>query len=664
MIQCNSDTLNKIAKSVRILSMDGVQKANSGHPGLPLGCAEIGSLLYASIMNYYPQEPQWINRDRFVLSAGHGSMLLYSLLHLSGFDVSLDDLKKFRQLGSKTAGHPEYTFIPGIETTTGPLGQGIANGVGMAMAAAHFASVFNTSAEKIIDHYVYILAGDGCMMEGVASEASSLAGHLKLENLVLFYDSNEITIEGNTSLAFTEDVAARYKAYGWHVQQVDAYDLDGIAKAVETAKQIKGQPSLIVLKSVIAKGAGKMEGSHDAHGAPLGAEIIREAKKNMGVDPDKDFYIFPEASEFFKSMMQEREQAFKGWQIKFESWRKNNPDKAELWDSYFSVPDLSHCQFPAYEVGSKVATRAAGGQVLNAVAKVYPSLMGGSADLAPSNKTDLKGEKSFSAKDYSGRNFHFGVREHAMGAICNGMSLFGGIRPYCSTFLIFSDYYRPAIRLASLMKQPVINILTHDSIFVGEDGPTHQPIEQISSLRMIPGVTVLRPADAQETVEAWKIIVNHTNGPVCLMLTRQNLEVFPKKHPDWEDDIKKGAYIVVDSQGEPDLVVVATGSEVNLAREAMKSFEGKKIRLVSMISRELFMKAGSAFVEKILPKNAAKIAVEAGISYGWGDLVGNGNRVLGIDRFGESGPAEEVAEHLGLTSENLVKMIEKALKNS
>ncbi|MBN2553714.1 MAG: transketolase [Spirochaetales bacterium] len=652
--------IQSAATAVRILAMDAVQKAKSGHPGLPMGCAELGVLLYGEILKHNPQDWRWIDRDRFVLSAGHGSMLLYSLLHLCGYPLRMEDIKNFRQLGSKTPGHPEYGQTVGVETTTGPLGQGMANAVGMAIAERMLGAAFNTD-KKVIDHYTYVLAGDGDMMEGISAEASSLAGHLGLGKLIVFYDSNRITIEGSTDLAFSEDVRKRYEAYGWQTLEGDAYDVEGILGLVESARRETGRPSLILLHSTIAKGSPNKAGSHETHGAPLGEEEIAAAKKALGA-PAEPFDIPEAAKAYFRSRQKDWQQAYGSWQDLFEAWSRENPDKRKAWDRQFAPVDLSGATFPQFEQGAVMATRKASGAVLNSIAAALPQLVGGSADLAPSNNTLLKGFGSFQAGSPEGRNLHFGIREHAMGAIVNGMSLHGGLRPYCATFLVFSDYMRPAIRLAALMGLPVIYVFTHDSVFVGEDGPTHEPVEHLAALRAIPNLLVLRPADAQETAQAWRMALQRGVGPTALALSRQNLTVFAK--PDeWNELWANGAYAASDSKGDPALVLVATGSEVNLALEVKAALgrAGDSVRVVSMPSRELFLKAPEKYRKKLIPDSASRVLLEAGVSLGWSDVVGPQAVMVTIDRFGESAPAARIAEHFGYTVAAVKERVEKLL---
>ncbi len=655
----NLKALSAVANSVRSLSMDAVEKAKSGHPGLPLGCAELGALLYGEILKHNPSEPRWMDRDRFVLSAGHGSMFLYSLLHLSGYGLEIDELARFRQLDSRTPGHPEWGTTPGVETTAGPLGQGVGNAVGMAVAERILAAKFNTPKHTVIDHYTYALASDGDMMEGVASEAASLAGHLGLGKLIVFYDSNKITIEGSTDLAFSEDVLARFAGYGWHAQRGSMYDMEGIARMIEEAKKAVDRPSIILLESIIGKGAPKKAGTSKAHGEPLGAEEIKGTKAALGIPEGSQFYVFPEALSYMKEKKPVWDSRYNAWKKTFESWKKENPDLYAEWRKWVENPGLELpaaplCAFPA---GQSLATRAASGQVLNAIAKVVPNLFGGSADLAPSNNTNLKDMGDFSKSNALGRNFHFGIREHGMGALVNGIAYHGGIRPFCATFMVFSDYMRGAIRIAAIAKLPVVYVFTHDSIFVGEDGPTHEPVEHVAALRVIPNLLVLRPADAEETEAAWRIAYERLDGPSALALTRQGLPTFPKADADWRRTVKKGAYVAKDCAGAPDVVVVATGSEVHVAMKAAEELSGMKVRVVSMISRELFVRQPAEFRKALIPPAARKVAFEAGVSFGWASPLDDSVTVVGIDRFGESGPYQELAERFGITASALARAI-------
>jgi transketolase len=657
-----NEAIEAVAQAVRLLSMDAVQKANSGHPGLPLGCAEVGALLYGEILKHHPADPAWLDRDRFVLSAGHGCLLLYSLLHLSGYPVSLEDIKSFRQLGSKAPGHPEYGRTSGVETTTGPLGQGLSNAVGMAMAERMLAARFNTPQRRIIDHHTYVLVGDGDLMEGVSSEACSLAGHLGLGKLIVFYDSNHITIEGSTELAFTEDVRKRFDAYGWQTLEGDAYDSAGTMRLVEQARKETGKPTLILLHTVIAKGAPNLAGSHKTHGAPLGEAEIKAAKKAMGVPEDAQFYVPEAAKAYFAGRRERWAKRYQEWQDTFAAWSRENPDKRREWDAALGGAVASSLPLPAFKVGDKIATRQASGLVLNAIAPALPGLVGGSADLAPSNNTLLQGLGDFQAGSPEGRNLHFGVREHAMGAIANGLALHG-LRPYCATFLVFSDYMRPSIRLAAMMGLPVVYVFTHDSIFVGEDGPTHQAVEHFAALRAMPNLLLLRPGDAQETAVAWQMAIERTQGPTALALSRQGLTVYAKHDPSWDASCRKGAYVASEAKGAPRLVLVASGSEVNLALQIKEKLgaAGEAGRVVSMISRELFLGADQGWREAVLPAGARRVAVEAGVSLGWAEVVGEGGRVFSIDRYGESGPAQKVADYLGLGAAALTEEVARLL---
>ncbi|MFW5696085.1 MAG: transketolase [Alkalispirochaeta sp.] len=655
----DNKALEAVALSVRTLTIDAVQAANSGHPGMPMGMAELGALLYGEILKHDPADPSWPDRDRFVLSAGHGSMFLYSLFHLSGYDLPLEELKKFRQVGSKTPGHPEYGMTPGVETTTGPLGQGLANAVGLAIAERMTAARFNTSDHRIVDHYTYAIVGDGCLMEGITSEVSSLAGHLGLGKLIAFYDHNKISIEGSTELAFTEDVQARYRAYGWQVLEADAYDVDGIRAQVDTAKKDSSHPTLIVLSSTIGRGSPNKAGTHGVHGAALGDEEVELTKKELGVDPKEMFYIAPGATEFFAKYRKELRERRAKWQAMFDQWAADNPGLLAQWNEavnngYREV--LKDIGFPTYEVGEKVATRKASGGALQAIAKMLPNVVGGSADLQPSNNTAIPEYGDFGPDNPGGRTLHFGVRELGMAAIGNGMALHGGLRPFVATFLVFTDYLRPALRLSSLMQVPVIYIMTHDSVYLGEDGPTHQPIEHLAVLRAIPGLRVLRPADGEETNEAWLMALEH-DGPTVMALTRQGLPTLKKADTDWKASMRRGAY-VVDDVSSPEVVVVATGSEVSLAQEAVKA-SGRKARVVSMPSRELFEAQDRAEQEKVIPAGVPVVVAEAGIRQGW-EFLAPRERILSIDRFGESGPGNDVATHLGFTAERLAEMITNA----
>lgn len=661
-------TIDEICiNTIRTLSMDAVQKANSGHPGAPMGLAPAAYVLWTQIMKHNPENPGWLDRDRFVLSAGHASMLLYSMLHLSGYDVSLDDIMNFRQWGSKTPGHPEFGHTPGVETTTGPLGQGFANAVGMAMAEQHLASRFNRPGHEIVDHYTYMICGDGDMMEGISSEAASLAGHLGLARLICIYDDNEISIEGSTDITFTENVALRFQAYNWQILKVDdANDVDAIFNALEAAKAETQRPSLIIMRTHIAFGSPNKQDTAAAHGAPLGEEEVRLTKKCLDWPEDVYFGVPEKALKRFRKCIETGKEAESIWKQKYEAYTKEYPDlERELkdamsgfltkgWDA--DIPEFSTSDSP-------MATRVASGMVLNAIAGRLPSLIGGSADLAPSNKTYIDSSHEFQKNRYDGRNIRFGVREHAMGGIMSGMSLHNGLRPYGGTFLVFADYLRPAIRVACLMKLPVIYVFTHDSIAVGEDGPTHQPVEHLATLRAIPGLTVIRPADASETAEAWRQAVKTTNGPVALILSRQKLPVLEPN--DSEYDLADGAYILSDSDGKPDIILIATGSEVHLALAAQKLLNQQDIaaRVVNMPSWELFEKTPKEYQDRVLLTDVTvRIAVEAGIPQGWERYVGNSGDIIGITGFGASAPGDTVMKQFGFTPENIVQKAMDLLK--
>lgn len=648
----NTKALAAAALTVRSLSMDGIQKAASGHPGLPLGAAELAAVLYGEILKHNPADPNWINRDRFVLSAGHGSMFLYSMLYLSGYNVTLDDIKNFRQAGCICAGHPEYGLTPGVETTTGPLGQGIATAVGMAIAESMAAARFNTPYHKIIDHYTYVLVGEGCLMEGISSEASSLAGHLRLGKLIVFYDENRVSIDGSTDITFTEDIEERYKAYGWQVLKGSMYDMKKIVDMVEKAKK-DPRPSLIMLNSVIGKGCPPVEGLSKAHGAPLGEDGVRKAKINLGLNPDEYFYVDPEAKEYFEERKKYLAGIQEEWNTEFKLWQQDNPDLKALWDQMLNGELTEDLALPEYKVGESLATRVTSGAMINEIAKKQPSLVGGSADLTGPNQAMINHGGIYSAENRDGRFIYYGIREAAMAAISNGLQLYGFFRSYCATFLVFADYLRPALRLSALMKQPVIYVLTHDSIYVGEDGPTHQPVETLTSLRMIPGVTVLRPGDAEETVQAWKIALENKSGPTCLILSRQNLSVYEKEDPDWDNTIKCGAYIVKYGDENPDTVILATGSEVSLALEASALVPQKKVRVVSVLSREIFASQPEEIKSTFIPKGAKVVSAEAGITLGWEAFTGSTANCFGINRFGISAPGKVVAQELGFTAQAL-----------
>ncbi len=650
----NKETLTAIANSLRSLSMDAVQAAKSGHPGLPLGCAELGAMLYGEIMKYNSANSKWANRDRFVLSAGHGSMFLYSLLHLAGFNLPLEELKKFRQLGSQTPGHPEYKYTDGVEITTGPLGAGFTSAVGMAIAETILAEKFNTKEHSIVDHYTYVLSGDGCMMEGVSSEAASLAGHLGLGKLIVFYDSNNITIEGSTDVAFTEDVGKRFAAYNWQVLQGDMYDGDGIARLVNEAKADAERPTLIILKSTIGKGSPNKAGSAEVHGAPLGEDEIKATRRALGIPEEASFWIAEEAKAFFEEKKKEGPKLEAAWQASFDQWAAANPALKAEWDQWMSeTMDLSKVEWPTYKEGDSLATRVASGNALQAITKAVPNLYGGSADLQPSNNTKIPGG-DYQKNSRLGRTLRFGVREHAMTGIVNGMLLHGGLRTFCATFLVFADYMKPAMRLAAIMRLPSIYVLTHDSFYVGEDGPTHQPIETIESMRIIPRFTLLRPADAEETNLAWKMAMQKTDGPVALALTRQNLIVHAKP-AGWQADAEKGAYIALDCEN-PETLILASGSEVGLALEAAKK-SSKRVRVVSVLSRELMERQGKAFTDRLIPAGLRVVSVEAGVSTGWEKYTAANGANICMRDFGESGSFKDLEKHFGFTVEDLLKVL-------
>jgi transketolase len=655
--------LQKIANVVRGLAADAVQKANSGHPGAPLGLADIGTVLYFDVLRHNPANSSWANRDRFVLSGGHGSMLLYSLLHLSGYQLSLDDLKEFRQLGSKTPGHPEYGETDGVETTTGPLGQGVANAVGMAIGEKLAATRFNRPGLEIVNHYTYVIAGDGDLMEGISAEASSLAGHLGLGKLILIYDSNQITIEGSTELAFSESVKERYRAYGWQVLEVDGHNIPEFQKTLVQAQQNQAQPTLIIAHTQIAKGAPTKVGTAASHGAPLGVDEVVGLKTALGLPSDKDFYV-PDDLKNLPELMTQKGQGMEAeWNQLFEQWTKENPQLAEEWNTWLdgTLPSLDEI-LTLFEPGTNMATRVASGQVLNAIARTVPNLVGGSADLAPSNNSFLHGEGIVSGQDFSGRNFSFGIREHAMAGILNGLALYGHFRVFGATFLVFSDYMRPSIRLAALMKLPVVYIFTHDSAYVGEDGPTHQPVEHTESLRLIPNLHVYRPADAEETAWSWVEAMKRKNGPSALILTRQNLPTLEKPN-NW--DFTRGGYVVRAEDKELAIVLVAAGSEVSLAIKVAEKMEKKGfgVRVVSVPCREIYLSQDPIYRAKVIPENVPTLAIELGVGTGWhainpGGFVG----VYDLNRFGASGPGPKVAEHLGFTVEAIEKRIQSMIK--
>lgn len=649
----------RAVNTIRMLCADAVQAANSGHPGMPMGMAQAAFTLWTRYLRYNPRNPNWHNRDRFVLSAGHGSMLIYSLLHLTGYDLPLEELKNFRQWGSKTPGHPEYGHTPGVETTTGPLGQGLATGVGMALAARWLGERYNREGFPVVAHTIYGIVSDGDLMEGVASEAASIAGHLKLGNLIYLYDDNQITIDGSTDISFTEDWAGRFAAYGWHVQSVDGMDGAAVAAAIEAA-QADPRPSIIGCRSVIGYGSPNKAGTSDVHGAPLGEAELAKTKENLGWPAEPRFLIPEDVADFFGQMVGRGQGLESEYNQLFEAYAKDHPElAAELCHVLAGdLPGDWAESLPSFAPGSKVATRNASGKVLNAIAKVLPTLLGGSADLAGSNKTDIDGSGDVLPGDFSGRNLRFGVREHGMGAILNGMALHGGIIPYGGTFLIFSDYMRPSMRLAALMGVQVIYVLTHDSIGLGEDGPTHQPIEQLASLRAIPNMRVIRPAEASETVEAWRMAITHRSGPTVLALTRQNLETFDPKGEGMRSSsgAARGGYILYQNGDAPEVILLATGSEVEIALAGAKQLagEGRQVRVVSLPCWELFAAQDAGYQAEVLPGDLPKVAIEAAVPFGWERWVGNDpakSRIIGIPHFGASAPYERIYQEFGLTPE-------------
>jgi transketolase len=641
--------------------MDAVQKADSGHPGTPMALAPLAYVLWTQHLRYNPADPAWLNRDRFVLSAGHASMLLYSVLYLTGYELTLDDLKQFRQWESKTPGHPELGYTPGVETTTGPLGQGIGNSVGMAVAEAHMGAVFNRN-QKIIDHHVYFIASDGDMMEGVSHESASFAGHAKLGKLIGFYDDNHITIEGDTALTFSDDTGARFEAYGWHVQHVaDVNDLAALNRTIDAAKAETSKPSLIVVRSHIGYGSPNKHDTAEAHGSALGVDEIVLTKKALGYPSLEPFYVAPEALRYWREAANKRAKTEDEWKKVYDAYKAANPalEKELQRRLRGDLPDGWEELIPVFTAkDGNVASRAASGVVINAIGKKIPELMGGSADLASSTNTIIKSEPSFSAENYAGRNFHFGIREHGMGSIMNGMSLFGGIIPYGATFLIFSDYMRPPVRLACIMDRHVIYVYTHDSIGLGEDGPTHQPVEQLGALRAIPGMTLIRPADASETAEAWRAALKHKKGPVALVLTRQKLPFIDRSKYASAGGLARGAYVLADSPGgAPQVVMMSTGSEVSLILDAQKKLEadGIRSRAVSMPSQELFARQDQAYRDSVLPKGVKRVAIEAAHPMSWYRWVGDDGVIIGIERFGASAPAPVIYAHLGITADRVVE---------
>ncbi len=663
---CELDEL--CIQTIRFLSVDAVQKANSGHPGMPMGMAPAAYVLWTKYMDYNPANPRWHNRDRFVLSAGHGSMLLYSLLYLTGYDISLDELKNFRQWNSKTPGHPEYEPQRGVEVTTGPLGQGISNAVGMAIAGKLLANYFNRDGFPIIDYKIYVIASDGDLQEGVSSEASSLAGHLGLDNLIVIYDDNHITIDGDTALAFTEDRAKRYEAYGWYVQEVggDGNDMAAFEKALVNAKSEKGRPSIIKLRTHIAYGSPNLQDTAKSHGAPLGDDEIRLVKENFGWDPDKSFYVPEEVSARMRKAVEKGKEAESAWNKMFAEYARAHPELAKQFRDAAAgkLPVELDDILPEFEPGSSIATRKASGKVLDAVMPKLPFVFGGSADLTPSNNTRFAGAEDFQKDKRHGRYIHYGIREHAMGAIMNGISVSGLARAYGGTFLVFSDYMRAAIRVAAMSKYPTIFVFTHDSIGIGEDGPTHQPVEQLAALRAIPNLLVFRPADANETATAWKFALEYRDGPVALLLTRQGLPVLDQNKYASAANLSKGAYVLVGAD-KPDVLLLATGSEVSIAIDACERLAVEKIsaQVVSMPCWKLFEKQSKEYKDLVLPPDVkARVGIEAGVELGWSKWLGDRGIFIGLSRFGASAPGKVCFEKFGITAEKVVKATKKVIE--
>ncbi len=652
------DLAQRSIQTIRFLAVDAVERANSGHAGLPMGAASMAYVLFTRHLRMNPANPAWPDRDRFILSAGHGSMLLYALLHLTGYDLPLEELKRFRQWGSRTPGHPEYGHTPGVETTTGPLGQGFANGVGMAMAEAHLAAMFNRPGHPVVNHRTYAIVSDGDLMEGVASEAASLAGHLKLGRLIYLYDCNRISIEGSTALAFTEDVAARFSAYGWQVVDVpDGDDLAAVDRALEECEADEGRPSLIVAHTHIGYGSPHKQDTAAAHANPLGPDEVRLTKEAAHWPLEPEFYVPDDVRAHFRTALARGEALEREWNERVAAYTRAHPELGEQLTLALrgEVPQDLAARLPRFAPGQSLATRSASGQVLNALAPALPTLFGGSADLSPSNDTELKGLGSFEPDSPAGPNIHFGVREHAMGAALNGMALHGGVIPYGATFLVFSDYERPAIRLAALSRIPSVFVFTHDSVAVGEDGPTHEPVEHLMALRAIPGLTVIRPADAGETAVAWQTVIEGRR-PAALILTRQKVPVLDASLGS-PRGLAKGGYVLKDPAGVPELILIGTGSEVHLALAAAETLEaeGIAVRVVSLPSWELFQAQSQSYRDEVLPPGVrARVSVEAGVTLGWSQWVGDAGAAVGIDRFGASAPGDEVMRRLGMTVERVV----------
>lgn len=654
--------IETIANTIRGLAIDGVSAANSGHPGMPLGMADVSAVLWSEFMNHNPNDTQWWNRDRFVLSAGHGSMLIYSLLHLYGYDLSVEDLKAFRKWGSKTPGHPENFVTQGVETTTGPLGQGVANAVGMALAEASLAGRYNKEGYEIIDHYTYVIAGDGCLQEGISHEACSFAGHNQLGKLIMLYDSNNITIDGPTHISYSEDVEKRFEAYGWQVIKINGHDYEQIREAIKEAKSEKSKPSIIICETVIGFGSPNRAGTSKAHGEPFPSEEIALTKEKLGLPIDKSFFVPEEIVNLRKITQEKGKEIQNQWNALWDNYKNKYSELAEELEKSMKG-EISEKAFDIPTFGSEkaIATRSASGIVLNHIAQYIPQLMGGSADLTPSNNTLPAGEESFSPENLKGRYVRYGIREHGMAAIMNGLSLHGGILPYSGTFFVFSDYMRPAMRMSALMEQQVIYVLTHDSIGLGEDGPTHQPEAHLWAYRMIPNMCVVRPMDANETAEAWKIALKNKKTPTCLVLTRQNLPVYDREKLGWAkaEEAQKGGYVLYEDK-DFEAIIIATGSEVELAIEAKLKLneQGMKVRVVSMPSTNIFDNQPEDYQESVLPKNITRrVAVEAGATLGWYKYVGTHGKVIGLDRFGASAPYKVLYQEFGITSDAIVEAV-------
>lgn len=664
-MKLTQENLTLAANTIRGLAMDGVQAAKSGHPGAPMGLADIAAVLWLKYLKHNPADSKWADRDRFVLSGGHGSMLLYSLLHLAGYDLPLDELKRFRQVGSRTPGHPEYGHTDGVETTTGPLGQGIATAIGMALAERMAAARYNTPDRTVVDHRTWIFCGDGDLQEGISHEACSLAGHLGLDKVTLFYDSNGITIEGHTSLSMSDDARKRFLAYNWNVLEADGHDFDQIDRAIRKALRPTGKPTVIICKTHIGKGSPNKQDSHEAHGAPLGDEEVRLTKRALGLPEDQLFYVPEDVRALFAERASKVKRAQGKWKRVFKEWAKADPDKAKQWKAAHdeALPADIEAALPAFDAAKPLATRSASGIALNALAKALPHLIGGSADLAPSNMTWLKDMGEVKPGDFAGRNIHFGIRELAMAAVMNGVQAHGGFRIFGGTFFVFSDYCRPAMRLAALMGLPVIYVYTHDSFYVGEDGPTHEPVEQIAALRCIPNMTTLRPADPTETAAAWVAALRNKKGPTALLLTRQNMKVINRNTYPAAANVEKGAYTLwQNGAGTPDLTIIATGSEVEIALEAAQQITDRNVRVVSMPSWELFAKQNQAYRERIIdPACTRRLIVEAGAGFGWERFAARHTAMITLDTFGASGPYAELAKMFGFTAENVLAKAKELL---